>query len=63
MIEKMGMKISGISPNGHIVETIEIPSNSFFIGVQFHPELKSRPNRAHPLFLGFVRAALEKQGS
>jgi len=63
MIEKMGMKISGISPNGHIVETIEIPSNSFFIGVQFHPEFKSRPNRAHPLFLGFVRAALEKQGS
>lgn len=63
MIEKAGMKISGTSPNGHIVETTEIPSNAFFIGVQFHPEFKSRPNRAHPLFLGFVRAALEKQGS
>lgn len=63
MIEKAGMKISGTSPNGHIVETTEIPANAFFIGVQFHPEFKSRPNRAHPLFLGFVRAALEKQES
>jgi CTP synthase len=61
MIEKFGMSISGTSPNGRIVETIEIPENDFFIGVQFHPEFKSRPNRAHPLFLGFVDASLKNK--
>lgn len=61
LVEKNGMVISGTSPNGEIVETIEIPGNDFYVGVQFHPEFKSRPNRAHPLFLGFIRAALEKQ--
>ena len=61
MIEKNGMSISGTSPNGRIVETIEIPENDFFIGVQFHPEFKSRPNRAHPLFLGFVDASLKNK--
>ncbi|MHC1770467.1 MAG: CTP synthase [Flexilinea sp.] len=61
MIEKFGMSISGTSPNGRIVETIEIPKNDFFIGVQFHPEFKSRPNRAHPLFLGFVDASLKNK--
>jgi len=40
------------------VETVEIPSERFFIGVQFHPEFKSRPNRPHPLFTGFVQAAI-----
>ncbi|EKC72488.1 CTP synthase, partial [human gut metagenome] len=43
-----------------IVEMIEIPSHPFFIATQAHPELKSRPNRPHPLFLGFVNAAIEK---
>jgi len=60
-----GMVIGGTSPDKRIVETIELPSNDFFIGVQYHPEFKSRPNRAHPLFLGLVKAALgraEKDG-
>lgn len=65
MIQKAGMVISGISPDGRIVETVELPDNDFFIGGQFHPEFKSRPNRAHPLFLGFIGASvhfMEKQG-
>mgnify|MGYP002623190063 CR=1 FL=1 len=55
-----GLKISGTSPDGYIVETVEIPENRFFVGVQFHPEFKSRPNKAHPLFLGLVRASIDK---
>ena len=57
MVEK-GLVIGGTSPDGRIVETVELPGNDFFVGVQYHPEFKSRPNRAHPLFLGFVKAAL-----
>ena len=53
-----GMMLSGISPDGRIIEMVEIPSHPFFIATQAHPELKSRPNRPHPLFLGFVEAAL-----
>ena len=53
------MVISGTSPDDRIVETVEIPGNDYFIGVQFHPEFKSRPNRAHPLFYGLVKASLE----
>lgn len=56
-----GLKICGISPDGNLVEAIELPKNDFFIGVQFHPEFKSRPNRPHPLFVGFIRAALKKK--
>lgn len=55
--EENGMKISGVSPNGLLVEAVEIPGNDFFIGVQYHPEFKSRPNHPHPLFKGFVEAA------
>ena len=55
-----GLRISGTSPDGRIVETIEIPENDFFVGVQFHPEFKSRPNRAHPLFRGLIAAAKKK---
>ena len=58
-----GLCISGTSPDGYIVETVEVPENDFFIGVQFHPEFKSRPNTAHPLFLGLVAAALAKKDS
>lgn len=54
-----GMKLAGLSPDGHIVEMIEIPSHPWFIGTQAHPEFKSRPNKPHPLFKGFVGAALE----
>ena len=55
-----GMRISGVSPDGRIVETIELSEHPFFVGVQFHPEFKSRPNRAHPLFRGFIAAAKKK---
>ena len=56
-----GLVISGTSPDNHIVETVEIPENDFYVGVQFHPEFKSRPNKAHPLFMGLVKAGLDKQ--
>ncbi len=55
--EKAGMTISGTSPDGRLVEAIEIPSLKFFVGVQFHPEFKSRPNIPHPLFREFIKAA------
>ncbi|HIR40267.1 MAG TPA: CTP synthase [Candidatus Egerieicola pullicola] len=53
-----GMRFTGTSPDGHLVEAVEIPEHKFYIGVQYHPEFKSRPNRAHPLFREFVKAAL-----
>ena len=56
-----GLVISGTSPDNHIVETVEIPKNDFYVGVQFHPEFKSRPNKAHPLFKGLVKAGLDRQ--
>ncbi len=56
-----GMTIAGTSPDGRIVEMIEIPANPFFVGTQGHPEFKSRPNHAHPLFRGFIQAAVEKK--
>lgn len=57
-LTKAGLLVSGTSPDGRIVETIEIPENDFFVGVQFHPEFKSRPNRSHPLFSGFIKASV-----
>jgi CTP synthase len=57
---KNGLVVSGTSPDDKIVETIEIPSNDFFVGVQFHPEFKSRPNKAHPLFSKFIEKSLER---
>lgn len=56
-----GMKLSGLSPDGRIVEMCELPEHPFFMATQGHPELKSRPNRPHPLFKGFVKAALENK--
>ena len=56
-----GMTFSGLSPDGHLVEIIEIRNHPWFVGVQFHPELKSRPFDCHPLFKGFVRAALQRR--
>ena len=53
-----GMKFSGLSPDGRLVEIVEIPDHPFYLGTQFHPEFKSRPNRPHPLFANFVDAAL-----
>ncbi len=57
-----GLILSGLSPDGSIVETVELGDHPFFVGVQFHPEFKSRPNRPHPLFMGFVEAALQRRG-
>ncbi len=57
-LEKAGLCLSGLSPDGRLVETVELPGEDFFVGVQFHPEFKSRPNKPHPLFVGFVRASL-----
>jgi len=54
-----GMKLSGLSPDGRIVEMIEIPEHPWFVATQAHPELKSRPNRPHPLFSGFIKASLK----
>lgn len=59
--EENGMIFTGTSPNGMLVEAVEIPANHFFVGVQYHPEFKSRPNHAHPLFREFVKAALESK--
>lgn len=58
VLKEHGMTLSGLSPDGRIVEMIELKDHPFFIGTQAHPELKSRPNRPHPLFRGFVEAAL-----
>ena len=60
LLEKAGLTISGTSPDDYIVETVEIKENDFYVGVQFHPEFKSRPNKPHPLFLGLIEAALNK---
>lgn len=60
VLTENGMMLSGISPDGRIVEMVELPDHPFFIGTQAHPELKSRPNRPHPLFRGFVEAAFAK---
>jgi len=61
VLAEYGMRCSGLSPDGSLVEMIELPDHPWFIGCQFHPELKSRPMRPHPLFAGFVGAALEHQ--
>lgn len=61
VLSKAGLKLSGLSPDGELVETVEIPEHPFFIGVQYHPEFKSRPNKPHPIFKGFVEAALNKK--
>ena len=59
-LQNAGLVISGTSPDGSLVETVEVGEHPFFVGVQYHPEFKSRPNKPHPLFLGFVGAAMEK---
>ena len=59
--EESGMKISGISPDGNLVEMIELEGHPWFVGCQFHPELKSRLSKAHPLFRDFVAASLKYQ--
>ena len=60
IMEQNGMTLCGKSPDGHIIEAVELSGEKFFVGVQFHPEFKSRPNRPHPLFKGLIAASLEK---
>ena len=59
VLTEAGLKIGGISPDGLLVETVELADHPFYIGVQYHPEFKSRPNKPHPLFYGFVDSALK----
>lgn len=59
ILQKAGLKISGLSPDDRLVETVELSDRDFYVGVQYHPEFKSRPNKAHPLFKGFIEAALK----
>ena len=59
-MEEHGLTLSGLSPDGNLVETVELTDRPFFVGVQYHPEFKSRPNRPHPLFRGFIGAAVER---
>ena len=61
--EDAGLTLAGTSPDGRLIETIELSDRPFFVGVQYHPEFKSRPNHAHPLFKGFVQAALERENA
>ena len=60
LLESEGMTLSGTSPDGRLVETVELTDRPFHVGVQYHPEFKSRPNKPHPLFKGFIGAALER---
>ena len=62
-MQDAGLVISGTSPDGRLVETVELPGRDFHLGAQFHPEFKSRPNRAHPLFKAFIAAALKFRAS
>ncbi len=61
VLAEFGLRLSGQSPDGGLVEVIELPDHAWFIGCQFHPELKSRPTRPHPLFAGFIAAALRRR--
>ena len=61
VLANSGLTISGTSPDDYIVEAVEIEENRFYVGVQFHPEFKSRPNKPHPLFSGLVQASLNKK--
>ena len=59
-LEATGLRFSGMSPDGMLPEIVEFPDHPWYIGVQFHPELKSKPFEPHPLFTSFIRAALDQ---
>lgn len=59
-MEEKGLMLSGRSPDDRIIEAVELPEHEFYLGVQFHPEFKSRPNRPHPLFVGLIKAAMNR---
>ena len=56
-LQEAGLVLSGTSPDGRLVEAVEYDAHPFFVAVQYHPEFKSRPNKAHPIFCAFVKAA------
>ena len=60
VLTEKGLRLAGLSPDGRLVEIVEIPEHPWFVGVQFHPEFKSRPNKAHPLFREFIAAAVKR---
>ena len=59
--ERAGMRFSGLSPDGRLVEIAEIVDHPFMVGSQFHPEFRSRPNRPHPLFMAFIAASVKNR--
>jgi CTP synthase len=60
-LQGSGLRITGLSPSDRLVEIVELPDHPWFVGVQFHPEFKSRPNRPHPLFADFIKASLARR--
>ena len=63
LLADAGLTLSGLSPDGTLVETVELTDRPFHVGVQYHPEFKSRPDKAHPLFLGFIKTASEHEST
>ena len=63
VLTSKGLRLEGLSPDGRLVEAVSVPGCRFFVGVQYHPEFKSRPNKAHPLFAAFIKAASERAHS
>ena len=61
ILEKAGMIFSGVNEDDNLIEMIELKDHPWFVAVQFHPEFKSRPTRSHPLFKGFIGAAIKKK--
>ena len=61
ILEKNGLTLAGISPDGRLVETVELSDRPFYLGVQYHPEFKSRPHKPHPLFMAFIKASIENK--
>ncbi|MBQ3904497.1 MAG: CTP synthase [Eubacterium sp.] len=61
VLTENGLTLGGLSPDGRLVETVELSDRDFYIGVQYHPEFKSRPNKPHPLFIGFIGASLKEK--
>ncbi len=62
-LEEAGLLVAGVNPDRHLVEIVENPEHPWFVGVQFHPEFKSKPRKAHPLFASFIKAALSRQNA
>lgn len=62
LLENAGLTLSGTSPDNRLIETVELTDRDFYVGVQYHPEFKSRPDKPHPLFCGFIKAAIKHAG-